>query len=95
MNRLKIVFLPSKRVAYRKINGRTVIISTEENKLIQLNETGTATWDKLDGRTVKQIAEDLAQEFDVAESQASHDLEEFLTYLESRHLVEAKEPTGA
>ncbi len=68
MNRICI---PSKDIVARKIEGEIVIvplvsgIGNLEDELYTLNETGRAIWEHLDGKkTLKEIASELASEFD-------------------------------
>ena len=83
------VYLPHPRAAYRTIGGDVVIVHTIENTLVKLNETGSAIWQRLDGRTVGQIATELEQLFEVSADQARADTDEFLDQLLARGFVEA------
>ncbi len=83
------IYKPSQNAAFRNIGGQTVIVHTSEDRLITLNETGTAIWERLDGRTTKAIAQEIASLFEVSEGQALVDALDFLDYMKNRGLVEA------
>ncbi len=84
------IYKPSPVAAFRKISGQTVIVHTGEDRLITLNETGTAIWERLDGRTTQAIAEEMADLFEVSKEQALADALDFLNYMKARGLVEVE-----
>jgi len=91
------VYLPHPRAAFRTIDGDVVIVHTLENTLVKLNETGSAIWQRLDGRTVEQIAAELEELFEVGAAEARADTDAFLAMLLERGFVErspAPEPGG-
>ncbi|MBN1652488.1 MAG: PqqD family protein [Deltaproteobacteria bacterium] len=81
------VYLPDSRTAYRKIGGKTVIVNTLCDALLRLNHTGTAIWERLDGRTVEEIARDVADLFDMPFDDVLEDVVEFLNTLSEKKLV--------
>lgn len=75
-------------LAWREIDGETVIISPEESVLHELNGTGSFIWRHVDGRrSVAEIAELLAAEYNVTRDAALADTEALLTQLASRKLL--------
>ena len=78
MNRICI---PSNDIVARKIEGEIVIvplisgIGDLEDELYTLNETGRAIWERLDGeKSVRDIAVDLASEFDALPEEIERDV---------------------
>lgn len=75
-------------VAWREIDGETVIISPEETVMHELNATGSFIWNQIDGqRTGQQIAELLAGEYEVPLEKALADTRELLEQLAAKKLV--------
>ena len=67
---LDMICAPSEDVVAREIEGELIIvpiaagIGDMEDELYTLNETGTASWSKLNGiRTLGKIASELADEY--------------------------------
>ena len=81
------VYLPCSHVAYRKIAGQMVLVETQEDRLLTLNETGSAIWELLDGRTVDEIAAEIHRLFEVEPKQALQDTIEFVETMEQRGLA--------
>lgn len=83
-------------LAWREIDGETVIISPEESIMHQLNPTGSFIWKQIDGRrTAEEIAALLAGEYDVSLETAITDTCELLEQLSAKKLVAAEGPTNA
>lgn len=76
------------RAAHRNIGGKTVIVHTIMEKLLRLNRTGTAVWERLDGRSVEEIARDLASLFGEPFDHVLKDVVEFVETLAEKRLVE-------
>jgi hypothetical protein len=84
-------YVPSRKIAFRNIGGKSVLVDTAENRLITLNETASFIWQSLDGRSVTAIAQELALEFEIEQEKAMEDIVEFLTEIGSRQIIkEAK-----
>lgn len=81
------VLIPAPKVAFRQIDNQVVVVDTMGNRLVTLNETGSATWMALDGRTVGQVAAHIEQRFDVDYDRALIDVRELLQSLLDRALV--------
>lgn len=81
------IYLPEKKVAYRKIDGKMVLVLPVEDKLISLNETATAIFEKMNGLTVKQIAACLCEEFDVDSATALADVIDFASRMTARGIL--------
>ncbi len=72
---------PSEDVVAREIEGEIIIvplttgIGDAEDELYTLNETGKAIWDRLDGaRSLRQIAAELASEYDAPAADIERDV---------------------
>lgn len=75
-------------LAWREIDGETVIISPEESALHELNGTGSFLWRHADGkRSAAELAELLAAEYEVTRDVALADTEALLEQLASRKLL--------
>ncbi len=74
--------------ASRLFDGEAVIIAPRANRVHLLNPVASRIWELADGsHTIEDIAQTLAQEFDVTPEHALHSVTTFLRELEVRHLV--------
>jgi hypothetical protein len=74
--------------AWREVDGAVVIISPEDSVLHELNETASLVWKEADGtRTSQEIAQRLAEEFEVEEATALADTCELVSHLAQRKLL--------
>jgi hypothetical protein len=71
-------------------DGNGVILNLDTKFYFTLNETGVALWQALEGGagTAREIARELAQKFEVEESEALDDVRAVLLELVAEHLVE-------
>lgn len=77
-------------LAWREIDGETIIISPGDNVMHELNETGSFIWRQIDGRSsAEEIAGQLAAEYEVAPEEALMDTETILQQLAARQLLVA------
>ena len=75
-------------LAWREIEGRTVIVSPTESVLHELNDTGSLIWKWLDGEHSSQaIAKMLAQEYEVEPETAQADVETLIARLAGQKLL--------
>ncbi len=91
---LDTVYMPSEDVVAREIEGELIIvpiasgIGDMEDELYTLNETGQAIWGKLDGvRSLKQIASDLAEEYDAPLADIERDVLGLVNELARRRML--------
>lgn len=74
------IYAKNEDFVQREVAGEYILIPvhrqlTDINSLYVLNETGAAVWKRLDGkRSLREIAGDLTEEFDVAIEQLEKDL---------------------
>lgn len=79
----------SQKTAWRTIAGEGVVLDLDSKMLRGLNPVGTRIWELIDGqRSVDEIGQQIAQEFDVDPAQAQADTEGFIRELLTKQLVE-------
>ena len=70
---------PSLKPIITEAQGKGVILFPEEGLLFHLNETGLFVYKKLaEGYSLKEIAKQLSQEYEVDEARALEDIKEFV-----------------
>ncbi len=73
---------PHSQVAGRVIDNEAVLVLSQRGEVQVLNEVGARIWELTDGtRSVAQIAQTIADEFDVSAEQAQADVTDFVTQL--------------
>ncbi len=79
--------------AFRELDGKMFIVGATSTKLVMLNETGTAVWSYLD-RPLRlgEIADRLADSFEVERESALTDCRCFVEALASRLLIQTENP---
>ena len=75
------------KLAWREIDGETVIISPEDSQVHELNETASLVWKHAEGQTLDQLAQRISAEYEVSRETARADLEELLAALGEKQLV--------
>jgi hypothetical protein len=88
------VLVPSDNIVAREIEGELLIvplvsgIGDTDEELFTMNETGRAIWALLDGqRSLHAIAQELAREFDAAESAILSDILGLMQELWNRKMI--------
>ncbi len=75
-------------LAWREIDGETVIISPNDSVMHELNDTGSFLWKNIDGhRSAADLAELLMANYEVGADVALSDTETLLQEMSSRNLV--------
>ncbi|QQR90688.1 MAG: PqqD family protein [Myxococcales bacterium] len=69
------------RVAARQYDGKSVIVVIDEKKVHVLNPLGSRVWQMADGRSIGEIIDLLAPEYDVTIEQLSSDVLAFVSEL--------------
>jgi hypothetical protein len=64
-----------------------VIISPEDSQVHELNETASLFWKHAEGKTLDELVERIAAEYEVARETARADLEELLAALGEKQLM--------
>ncbi len=84
---------PSDAVVAREIEGEIVIVPLTagigdlEDELYSLNETGREVWRLLDGRTLDDVVEALAMDYDASREEIDADVRGLLSELLRRGIV--------
>lgn len=88
------IYSPSGDVVAREIEGELILvpvaagIGDADDELYTLNETGKAIWSKLDGhKSLRDIARELAAEFDADEAVIGGDVAGLIEELVKRRIV--------
>ncbi|HTV60227.1 MAG TPA: PqqD family protein [Verrucomicrobiae bacterium] len=76
------------KLAWREIDGEIVIISPEDSRVHELNETAGLFWREADGkRSLEEIARLLADAYDVPLETIRADVEELVADLAEKNLL--------
>src|SRR5258708_39168252 len=82
-------------LAWREIDGETVIISPNDSVMHELNDTGSFLWKNIDGeKSAAELAELLVGYYEVTPEIALSDTRSLLEEMSSRKLVETVPATG-
>jgi hypothetical protein len=83
-------------VVSRVVRGEAILVLAEQSKLKVLNQPGTRIWQLIDGeRSIRQIAAQLCQEYDVDTAQAEQDTLALMVEMLGRGLLEVSAPPAA
>ena len=83
-------------VVWRMVDNEAFIISSDGNKIHQLNRVGSMIWQLSCGTsTVQQIINQVCQNFEVPAPDAEHDVCEFVENMLSQGLVELRDMPSA
>jgi hypothetical protein len=78
------------KLAWREIDGEAVIISPDDSQVHELNETASVIWKFADGKhSVDQIAEVVAEGYEVPVEVAQADVRELIEMLSAKGLLMA------
>lgn len=79
--------------AWRIIDGRAILVSLRERKLHLLNEVGTRIWEHIqDEKTVGEIADMVAEEYEVSREDARADVHTFVATLVKEKICSVEQP---
>ncbi|MCK9994722.1 MAG: PqqD family protein [Candidatus Krumholzibacteria bacterium] len=86
MVNMKTILTHNENCPVRAIGKGLVIVSPEENETHSIEDIGAFIWTRIDGKNdLDTILDEILQEYEVAASTASKDLQTFIS-----HLMEAK-----
>jgi methyltransferase-like protein len=97
MQRIDQVFQKNENFVFRQIDDETILVPIKNNvgdmgSIYNLNEVGAFVWEHLDGeKTLSDIKNKIAMEFEVSSKAAESDLMEFVDQLKE---IEAILPQG-
>lgn len=93
-SKMDIIFSPSEDIVAREIEGELIIvplaagIGDMEDELYTLNDTGRVIWSRLDGQaSLRQIAADLAAEYDAPVAEIERDVLGLVQELARRRIL--------
>ncbi len=66
------------RTAFRRMDGRGVLIVIDRQKLHALNEVGTRVWELADDRSLEKIVDQITCEFEVDQARARSEVRSFI-----------------
>ena len=66
------------RTAFRRMDGRGVLIVIDRQRLHALNDVGARVWELAEDRSVEMIVEEITQEFEVDRARAHVDVRDFV-----------------
>jgi len=90
-----VVWQKNPDLAWREIDDETVIISPHDSVMHELNDTGSFLWKNIDGKkSAAELAELLAENYQVAPDIALSDAQALLEEMSSRKLVVTVSATG-
>lgn len=79
--------------AFHRFGADTVVLDASGTQLRGLNGTGARVWEMLDGeRSLRQIAEMLAAEFQAPLTQVEKEITAFAVQLAQKQLITVKDP---
>lgn len=81
----------NRATASRIIGGEAVIILPEKGEIKVLNAVASRVWELIDGtKNIREVLDQICQEFDVPPEQAETDVFEFLTELRDLQMIETE-----
>ena len=84
------VKLRNDAVEWREVEGQVVVLDVEAAEYFAVNRTGAAIWPLLaEGATREELAERLVAAYGLDQPSAARDVEEFVSELAGRGLLEA------
>jgi Coenzyme PQQ synthesis protein D (PqqD) len=85
--------LRRERLEWRRVEGEVIAVDLEASTYLSANESAAPLWEELSrGTTREQLIERLTAEFGLERDRASADIDEFLSELAGRQLLDE---TGA
>ena len=80
----------SSHIAWRKVADEAVILDMDTAVYYSLNEVGTRIWELLvaGGRSVPEVIQAVAEEYDAAEGSIQRDVHEFIRNLQKEKVIE-------
>ncbi len=85
---LETVFSQNKECPVRSIGHGLVIMDPKGDTTHSLEDIGVFIWNQLDGRhDLNNVLDAIVKKYDVEEEQARDDLLDFVSHMESTHLI--------
>jgi hypothetical protein len=91
----KTYLIRSKNVAWKVLDGESVVLNLDSGVYFTLDMTGTAVWERIDGATsLEEIGRGLCEQFEITVEQAQRDLLELTQTLLDEVLVRVTDDTS-
>ena len=88
---MKSIPVKVEEVVAKNIAGEIVLLIPTTGKYFGLNAVGTSFWEKMDGKlTISEIAEAIAEEYEVDTDMVKADLHELAEQLAANQLIDFK-----
>jgi hypothetical protein len=82
--------LKADAIEWREVEGEIVALDLDSSEYLAVNRTGTVIWPLLvEGTTREDLATHLAGRYEIDRATAERDVEQFLTTLSDRGLLDA------
>ena len=89
---LESTVVKNEKVPWRIIEGEAILVGVDKGEVIHLNGPAAFIWDAIDGtRTINDIVDHIAAEFDVEKHVAEKDVVEFIEILFNNKAVIERE----
>jgi hypothetical protein len=86
---MKAYPIKTKDSAHRVLSDEAIVVNFKNSFFYSLNPVGTFIWERCDGRhSLDQIAEALAEEYEVAPAEAARDCREYIDSLVEQGLLQ-------
>ena len=85
-------YQPNPTVIETELPGELILLDPETQEMFSLNESGRAVWRAIPGRSVEEVAELLAAEYEVEADAAAGDVRTLVAHLVGAGLLRALEP---
>jgi len=77
------------------LSDEAIVVNFQNSFFYNLNPVGTFIWGRCDGQhTLRQIAADLSEEYDVSREEAARDCQEFIDSLVEQGLLQWSDSKG-
>lgn len=86
-------YVQNPRTAFRRMDGKGVLIVIDRQELHALNPVGTRVWELAKDRSLRAIADQIGHEFEVTPEQALADVTQFIEHLQALGAVQPR-PAG-
>jgi hypothetical protein len=94
MDSLDRRYLRKKDFVVRKVAGETILVPVRNSvagldAIFTLNEVGGTVWALLDGRSVREIVDEVCRTYETGAEVATSDVTEFIASLDEAGLIDA------
>jgi hypothetical protein len=80
-------YLPNPAVIETELPGELILLDPNTREMFSLNDTGTAAWRALPGRSLREVGDLLAASFEVAAEVATEDVRKLVARLVAAGLL--------